>query len=108
MKSRYLLAGLLWFLIFLNCSVIVLSVALAPRKSNFTYITGDPLSYLFNTRELDEVPWIFLASLLLSLGIYLFVRGYLRAIGEDQRQDRKEGPSKEQEEITHGLERGSK
>ena len=87
MKSRHLLDGLRWFLIFLNCAVFILCVAFAPRKSSFAWITGSQWSYFLNSRELGSVPWILLASLLLSLGIYLFVRGYLRAIEEDQKND---------------------
>jgi len=87
MKSRHLLEGLRWFLIFLNSAVLILSIIFAPRKGSFGWTVGLPFSYTLNSRELEYVPWILLASLLLSLGIYLFVRGYLRAIEEDQKND---------------------
>lgn len=60
------LAGLRVLLGCFNGSVMLASIGLAPRKTSFGWRTGDAVGYLVQLRDWSALPWLLLASLVLS------------------------------------------
>ena len=78
-KKEKILVSLFRLLISFNVSAFALSLAFTTRKSSFSWRRDDPLDYFINSRYFDAVPWVSLSALVLSVGIYAFVKGYLDA-----------------------------
>lgn len=59
---------------FVNLGLFVTTAAFLPRPSSFSWSTGNPLSYLINSRTRWDIAWLVLvASILASVGVYLFI-----------------------------------
>ena len=82
-KNHKILGGLIWLLVSFNLSAFFLSLAFTTRKDNFSWHPEEPLSYFINSRYFLAVPWVSLAALFLSVGIYVFVKCYLEARDDD-------------------------
>jgi hypothetical protein len=62
----------LWALVFVNLGVFLATATLLPKRGSWSS-TG-PLSYFINSRHDWGMAWgILLASILISIGIYLFL-----------------------------------
>ena len=58
----------------LNATVFFATTIFLPRTGNFSYSTGNPLSYYINSRTDWHIAWIALGcSIMLSLSIYLMI-----------------------------------
>ena len=61
-------------LVFVNLGIFVATVAFLPRRSDFSWRSGNPFGFLVNSRAQWDVAWLILfASSLASVGIYLLI-----------------------------------
>lgn len=70
--KKKILAGLFWLLLSFNLAAFFLSLAFTIRKDSFSWHPEEPLSYFINSRYFPAEPWVSLAALALSVGIYCF------------------------------------
>jgi hypothetical protein len=71
-KKRWM-AALAYLLIGINVAVGLLVIGFSPHvQGGYSYFSGDPVSYLANSRDLWRFPWVLGASFALSVGVYLF------------------------------------
>lgn len=74
---------LLFSLICINLAVFIGTAAFLPRPNSFAWSTGNPISYIINSRDRWDIAWLaLLASSLASVSVYLLASRNNRGQGE--------------------------
>lgn len=83
-RKKKFIASLLLF----DLAIFLLAICFLPRRSGFTWRTGNPFSYLLRSRYDWHIVWFILgASLLISYAIYLLVDSFSKHGTSEENDD---------------------